>query len=247
IKKVLAYSTISQLGYMILAMGVGSWVGGLFHLITHAFFKALLFLGSGSVIHAAHHEQELTQYGGLARKIPVTAITFLIGVLAIAGTPLLAGYYSKDMILAHAAALGYLAEGQGRGGLWWAFFVLPVIVAYITAFYMMRCWMLTFWGKPRNREVYEHAHEYPVMYIPLIVLAVLSIIGGSYLGVSDLLQYTQQESNAIVRTIGGDAAGDVFASAWPVRSHDVQPPHEALAVMPATEATETTSALQAGE
>src|ERR687896_843658 len=114
IKKVLAYSTLSQLGYMILAMGIGSWVGGLFHLITHAFFKALLFLGSGSVIHAAHHEQELPQYGGLWRKIPVTALTFAIAVLAIAGTPLFSGYYSKDMILAHAGAFSHVAEHEGR-------------------------------------------------------------------------------------------------------------------------------------
>src|SRR5207237_479223 len=104
IKRVLAYSTLSQLGYMILALGLGSWVGGLFHLITHAFFKALLFLGSGSVIDAAHHEQELPQYGGLIRKIPMTGITFGIAVFAIAGTPGFAGYYSKDMILAHAAS-----------------------------------------------------------------------------------------------------------------------------------------------
>src|SRR5207245_8940114 len=104
IKKILAYSTLSQLGYMILAMGIGSWVGGLFHLITHAFFKALLFLGSGSVIHAAHHEQELPHYGGLMRKIPMTGITFAIAVFAIAGTPFLSGYYSKDLILHNAAA-----------------------------------------------------------------------------------------------------------------------------------------------
>lgn len=215
IKKVLAFSTVSQLGYMILAMGVGSWVGGLFHLITHAFFKALLFLGSGSVIHAAHHEQELPQYGGLIRKIPVTAITFLVGVLAIAGTPLLAGYYSKDLILAHAAALGYLAEGQGRGAMWWVFFVIPVIVAYITAFYMMRCWMLTFWGKPRNLHLFARAKEYPVMYIPLVVLAGLSIIGGSMLGVRELLGYAQRETTAIVQVTAGAGAAEPFSSAWP--------------------------------
>src|SRR5438067_9538275 len=118
IKRVLAYSTLSQLGYMILAMGIGSWVGGLFHLITHAFFKALLFLGSGSVIHAAHHEQELPQYGGLLRKIPVTGFTFLIAVFAIAGFGVrmwgfnvgFSGYFSKDMILQHAAAFGYLND-----------------------------------------------------------------------------------------------------------------------------------------
>src|SRR5947209_12114577 len=114
IKKVLAYSTLSQLGYMILALGIGSWVGGLFHLITHAFFKALLFLGSGSVIDAAHHEQELPQYGGLMRKIPITGATFAIAVLAISGTPFLSGYYSKDLILAHAGAFAALAHQNGR-------------------------------------------------------------------------------------------------------------------------------------
>jgi NADH-quinone oxidoreductase subunit L len=107
IKKVLAYSTLSQLGYMMLAMGIGSWVGALFHLITHAFFKALLFLGSGSVINAMHHEQRLSEYGGLIRRLPVTGVTFLIATLAIAGVGLfgigLAGYYSKDLILATPA------------------------------------------------------------------------------------------------------------------------------------------------
>ncbi|MGH7175856.1 MAG: NADH-quinone oxidoreductase subunit L, partial [Tepidisphaeraceae bacterium] len=135
IKKVLAYSTLSQLGYMILAMGIGSWIGGLFHLITHAFFKALLFLGSGSVIYAAHHEQELPQYGGLMRKIPVTAITFAIAVFAIAGTPFFSGFYSKDMILAHAGAFSSLAAEKHRSTWYWAFFVLPTIIAYVTAFY----------------------------------------------------------------------------------------------------------------
>src|SRR5262249_6255101 len=105
IKKVLAYSTVSQLGYMMLALGVGGWVAGLFHLVTHAFFKALLFLGSGSVIYGCHHEQEMTKMGGLYRKMPITALTMLIGCLAIAGTPLFSGWYSKDAILVQA--LGY--------------------------------------------------------------------------------------------------------------------------------------------
>src|SRR6185436_4295024 len=175
IKKVLAYSTLSQLGYMILALGLGSWVGGLFHLITHAFFKALLFLGSGSVIDAAHHEQELPQYGGLIRKIPVTGFTFAIAVLAIAGTPFFSGYYSKDMILMHAASFGFVASEHGHAKWYWVFFYAPTIMAYVTAFYMTRCWMLTFWGKPRNQHLYDHAHEKPIMFIPLIVLAVLSI------------------------------------------------------------------------
>lgn len=217
IKKVLAFSTLSQLGYMILAMGVGSWVGGLFHLITHAFFKALLFLGSGSVIHAAHHEQEMPQYGGLIRKIPITGITFAIAVLAIAGFGYagigFAGYYSKDMILAHAAAFGLSAEEAGKSHLYWLLFLLPVIVAYITPFYMMRCWMLTFWGKPRNQHLYDHAHEEPIMWLPLAALAVLSIIGGSLLNVKEYLNGAIKESNSYCRAVDPNFKG--FATVWP--------------------------------
>ena len=193
IKKVLAYSTVSQLGYMILAMGIGSWMGALFHLITHAFFKALLFLGSGSVIHAAHHEQELPQYGGLIRKIPVTGITFAIAVLAIAGTPFISGYYSKDTIIAQAGAFVSLATAQGRSPFYWLLFVLPVAMAYVTAFYMTRCWTLTFAGKPRNQHLYDHAHESPVMWWPLIILAGFSILGG-YIGIQLMLRNAIHET-----------------------------------------------------
>jgi NADH-quinone oxidoreductase subunit L len=221
IKKVLAYSTLSQLGYMILAMGIGSWVGGLFHLITHAFFKALLFLGSGSVIHAAHHEQEMTQYGGLMRKIPVTAVTFAVAVFAIAGAGYhgvgLSGYYSKDMIIAHAGAFGALATDGGLSKAYWLLFVLPTAIAYVTAFYMTRCWMLTFWGKPRNQHLYDHAHEAPTMYIPLIVLAILAVIaGGKWMGVRQLIENSIVEANNIVAS--KDPSGprrNVFATAWP--------------------------------
>ncbi len=221
IKKVLAFSTLSQLGYMILAMGIGSWVGGLFHLITHAFFKALLFLGSGSVIHAAHHEQEMPQYGGLARRIPITAITFGIAVLAIAGTPFLSGYYSKDLILANAGAFGALAELSDRSKYYWLLFWIPTIIAYVTAFYMTRCWMLTFWGKPRNQHLYDHAQESPILWMPLIVLAVLSIIGGSMLGVRDLLANSVQESTNYCTNLMAQNpayAGRTFVgfdTAWP--------------------------------
>jgi proton-translocating NADH-quinone oxidoreductase chain L len=209
IKKVLAYSTLSQLGYMILAMGIGSWIGGLFHLITHAFFKALLFLGSGSVIHAAHHEQELPEYGGLLKKIPVTGITFAIAVLAIAGTPFFSGYYSKDMIIAHAGAFSTLATHHaGKSGWFWAFFALPTVIAYVTAFYMMRCWTLTFWGKPRNQHLYDHAHETPIMWIPLVALALLSIIGGRFLNVREMLEATQKETKNYCQF-------DAYATAWP--------------------------------
>ena len=207
IKRVLAYSTVSQLGYMILALGIGSWVGGLFHLVTHAFFKSLLFLGAGSVIRAADHELELTEYGGLWRKIPYTAIAFGIAVLAIAGVgvtiagvPLgFAGYYSKDLILHHAGAFSALATAAGKSGAYWLLFALPMAIACVTAFYMTRCWMLTFAGKPRNPELYQHAKEAPVMYIPLVVLAALSVIGGSALGVRPMLESAIKESNNYFR------------------------------------------------
>lgn len=171
IKKVLAYSTVSQLGYMMLALGIGGWVAGLFHLVTHAFFKALLFLGSGSVIHGCHHEQEMTKMGGLFPKMKITALTMLVGVLAIAGIPLFSGWYSKDAILAQA--IGFVCVHPEHMLL----FVLPLLTAGITTFYMFRMWLMTFTGKPRDHHVYEHAHESPAaMTVPLIVLAVFSVI-----------------------------------------------------------------------
>ncbi len=210
IKKVLAYSTVSQLGYMMLAMGLGSWMGGLFHLLTHAFFKALLFLGSGSVIHAAHHEQELPQYGGLWKKIPWTAGTFLVGVLAIAGLgygPIgMSGFFSKDTILLHAAAFAEKQMHLTHSGVYWIFFIVPTAVAYITAFYMMRCWTLTFAGKPRNHHLHEHAHENPVLWIPLIVLAVLSV-GGGYIGLQTMLRNSIQEQTQYCKRGGNEFNG----------------------------------------
>jgi NADH-quinone oxidoreductase subunit L len=221
IKKVLAYSTLSQLGYMILALGIGSYIGGLFHLITHAFFKALLFLGSGSVIHAAHHEQEMPQYGGLMRKIPITAITFAIAVFAIAGTPFLSGFYSKDLILAHAGAFGALAEASGRSHFYWLLWLVPTIIAYVTAFYMTRCWMLTFWGKPRNQHLYDHAHETPILWGPLVVLAVLSMIGGRWLGVKELIETSLKEGTTYCERTIKPFHG--FDTAWPGREPERQP------------------------
>ncbi len=171
IKKVLAYSTVSQLGYMMLALGVGGWVAGLFHLITHAFFKALLFLGSGSVIYGCHHEQDMRKMGGLYPKMKITALSMLMGVLAIAGVPLFTGWYSKDAILAQA--IGFVTCMHSSTAL---LFVLPLMTAGITTFYMFRMWLMTFTGKPRDQHVYEHAHESPaLMTVPLIALAVMSV------------------------------------------------------------------------
>ncbi len=152
IKKVLAYSTVSQLGYMMLALGVGGWVAGLFHLITHAFFKALLFLCSGSVIYGCHHEQDMLKMGGLFPKMRITALTMLVGVLTIAGIPLFSGWYSKDAILANA--FGFFRANPQH----FLLFLLPLITAGITSFYMFRMWFLTFTGRPRDHHVYDHAH-----------------------------------------------------------------------------------------
>lgn len=168
IKKVLAYSTVSQLGYMFLALGVGAYVGGVFHVMTHAFFKALLFLGAGSVIHAMHHEQDITKMGGLKKHLPITHITFLLGCLAIAGIFPFSGFFSKDEILAAAFA---------KNPLYWG---LAVVGAVMTAFYMFRLYALTFLGKFRGTHEQEHhLHESPkAMTIPLVVLAILSVVGG---------------------------------------------------------------------
>ncbi|MCX2485147.1 NADH-quinone oxidoreductase subunit L [Pedobacter sp. MR2016-24] len=169
IKKVLAYSTVSQLGYMFLGLGVGAYNGSFFHVSTHAFFKALLFLCAGSVIHAMHHEQDMRHMGGLRKKLPVTFITMLIGTIAISGLPPFSGFFSKDEILAHV---------YEHNKVMWA---IGVFTAFLTAFYMFRMIFLTFFGTYRGtHHAEEKIHESPKsMTIPLIVLAVLSAIGGA--------------------------------------------------------------------
>ncbi len=173
IKKVIAYSTCSQLGYMVFACGLGAYGAGIFHLATHAFFKALLFLGAGSVIHAMHHEQDMRQYGGLWCKIKLTWIAMAIGSLAIIGAPLLAGYYSKEAILGIAF---YADSSVGDFAFW-----MGALTALLTAFYSARLFFLTFHGKARNKKLYDHAHESPlVMLIPLILLSIGAIFSGYY-------------------------------------------------------------------
>jgi proton-translocating NADH-quinone oxidoreductase chain L len=284
IKKVLAYSTLSQLGYMVFGLGVGSWIGALFHLITHAFFKAMLFLGSGQVIEGCHHEQDIRKMGGLYKKMPMTCVTFLVGVLAISGFGVpglhlgLGGYFSKDEILAvawdrtnmwefdttadshgdgHAApAHGSPADDshdegdggdhaapandggghsaadvpvQGAHGLVlsasataddgehhgnvhdhdarqaimsdipalpkWMFY-LPLIIAYVTPFYMMRVFWLTFGGQPRDHHVYDHAHESKMMWVPLIVLAAGTVFASYFCFRTLLADAAPMESDA---------------------------------------------------
>jgi NADH-quinone oxidoreductase subunit L len=176
IKKVLAYSTVSQLGYMFLAVGSGAYVAAIFHMVTHAFFKALLFLGSGSVIHGMHHEQDMRRMGALRKLMPVTAITFIIGWLAIAGVPPFAGFWSKDEILLYVYA-------NNRG-----LYVVGLVTALLTAYYMTRQVIMVFYGEAKwKNNARDHGahgdfepHESPkIMLFPLVVLAVLSVIGGA--------------------------------------------------------------------
>ena len=199
IKRVLAYSTVSQLGYMMLALGVGGWSAGLFHLVTHAFFKSLLFLCSGSVIHACH-TNDMRKMGGLARVMPWTAGTMLVGCLAIigAGIPFvigLSGYYSKDAILAQA-----LSYSQANPS-WSILYYAVAGGAFLTAFYMFRLWFMTFAGTPRDHHIADHAHESPnVMVVPLVALSVLAIVAGWTLpggfGLANLLEQARPAGTA---------------------------------------------------
>ncbi len=182
IKKVLAYSTVSQLGYMFLAMGMGAFSAGIFHVMTHAFFKALLFLGAGSVIHSMHDQQDIRHYGNLKKYMPKTYVVFLIAALAISGFPGLSGFFSKDEILWYSYANGSV--------LFWA---IGVITALFTAFYMFRLVSLTFLGKERFGHDY-HPHESPaIMTVPLMVLAFLSAVGG-YIGIPEV--FSGEEGNS---------------------------------------------------
>lgn len=195
IKKVLAYSTVSQLGYMFLGLGVGAYTGAVFHVMTHAFFKALLFLGVGSVIHAMHHEQDIRKMGGLKKQLPVTHWTFLVACLAIAGIPPLSGFFSKDEILSATFSVNKI------------YWVIGVLGAVLTAFYMFRLYATTFLGKFRGTEEQErHLHESPrAMTVPLIVLAILSAVAG-FIGIPAVLGGTHQLENFLSPVFAGSVA-----------------------------------------
>src|SRR5207249_2293503 len=204
IKRVLAYSTVSQLGYMFLACGVGAFTAGIFHLMTHAFFKALLFLGAGSVIHALEGEQDLRQMGGLRSKIPRTFATILCAAVAIAGVPPFSGFFSKDAIL--------LAAHHHAPWMYW----LGVVTAGMTAFYVFRAMFMTFFGEYRGSE---HPHESgPVMLVPLVILAVLSLAGGYLFKVPEFLKpvlpAVEETENPVLMYISVAAGLAGIALAW---------------------------------
>ena len=190
IKKVLAYSTVSQLGYMFLALGVGAYTGAVFHVMTHAFFKALLFLGAGSVIHGMHHEQDIRNMGGLKKQMPITHITFLIACFAISGIIPFSGFFSKDEILAAAFANNPV------------YYVLGAIGALMTAFYMFRLYSMTFQGSFRGTHEQEHhLHESPAaMTIPLVILAIFSFAGG-LVGIPEVLMHGGHQLNEFLAPV----------------------------------------------
>lgn len=194
IKKVLAYSTVSQLGLMFVALGLGAFSSGIFHMATHAFFKALLFLGAGSVIHALQGEQDIRMMGGLKKYLPVTYATFMIGVVAISGIPPFAGFFSKDEILAHAFEHNPMVWG------------LAVLASLLTVFYMFRLFYLTFWGSERaDSHVMQHIHESPrSMAVPLIILAVLSFAGG-FINIPEVLFGSQALHNFLSPVVTAQA------------------------------------------
>ncbi len=222
IKRVLAYSTVSQLGYMFLAMGVGAFAGGIFHLYTHAFFKALLFLGSGAVIHALHGEQDLRNMGGLRKELPITYWTFLIGTLAISGVPLLSGFFSKDEILAQTFATGHT-------WLWG----LAVFTAFLTATYMFRLLYLAFFGERRTAHgTSDHGHGTPdahgahlhdappAMAIALVVLAIGSVVAG-YVGMPEVVVPGGNRFEAFLApSFAAPGGAEGAAAAEPESAHD---------------------------
>lgn len=203
IKRILAYSTVSQLGYMFVGVGVGAYASGIFHLVTHAFFKGLMFLTAGSVMHAMANELDIRKMGGLRNKLPITHATFLVGALAIAGAPFLSGFWSKDEIL-------HSAWGSSK-----IIYIIGLITAFLTAFYMFRLIFVTFYGKSRvEPEVASHLHESPaVMWIPLAILAVPSALIGLLLGVGGHDSWFHHFTEKVMGFKGGH--GEELGSAIP--------------------------------
>ena len=228
IKRVLAYSTISQLGYMILGLGAGAYSYALFHLITHAFFKCCLFQCSGSVINAAHHQQDMRYYGGLGKKLPITALCYLVCMLAIAGASIpytdlgISGYYSKDGIIAGTVNYGHAMTSLG--GMAKLFYWGPMAVAYLTVFYMARSFSLTFLGKPRDQHLYDHAHEAPwTMVLPQVCLAAMAVLAAPF-----LMPFWK---DLIVSTEPSAAVVSWVQQAAPLSHHDSHAMHTVHAVL----------------
>ncbi|HEY2585820.1 MAG TPA: proton-conducting transporter membrane subunit [Tepidisphaeraceae bacterium] len=225
IKKSLAFIAASQLGLMVLGVGVGSWTGAMFHLIAAAFAQTLLFLAAGAVIRAARGETQLSQYGGLFARMPVTAITAALAGLAVCGVGWrglgLSGYFSRGLILRHTAAFASLAVGSHRSGAYWAFFAFAIFATFIVAFATARWWMLVFAGRPRDRRLYDHAREVPTLLWPLVVFAIMTALAGNWLGIRDMLEsavYESRQAATMQNVPNQPDRGEVvhaFDAVWP--------------------------------
>jgi NADH:ubiquinone oxidoreductase subunit 5 (subunit L)/multisubunit Na+/H+ antiporter MnhA subunit len=203
IKQVLTWLSAAQMGMIVVAMGVGSWSGATFHLVAYSFFQLLLFMAAGAVIRAARGETDMERFGGLVRKMPVTAVISGIALLSACGAGAvgigLSGYYSRGLILRHAAAFAILATGADLSRAYWAFFWLPIAATGLNSFAMTRWWMLTFGGRPRDRRLYNHAREAPTLLWPMAVLAIMTILAGGWLGIGEVLDSSIVEARESVR------------------------------------------------
>jgi len=207
IAPLLGFSTLSQLGLMFMAIGIGSWAGALFQLLSHAFFKSALLLAAAAVVQTTGGQQRLAELGGLARKLPVLAVFFAIPLLAMVPAPFTAGYFSSQLIFQHSGALA-----ATRGGFFWIFFTLPALASILTALYLTRCWMLIFFGLPRNYPSYERARERTSFWFPLGALAILSLIGGTRLmDIDRFVEQSAQETENYCNTLR-DPSTPLFAS-----------------------------------
>jgi len=225
VKQVLAWVSVAQLGFAVLAFGVNSWIGATFQLFSYGFFQVLLFLSAGAVIRAARGQTGLMHYGGLSRRMPVTAAAAALGAFAAAGTGFsgigLAGYYTHGLILLHAAAFGDMARATGRSAMYAGLFVVPCIASFFIAFALARWWMLTFVGRSRDQRLYDHAREVPALLWPLIILGILVALIGRWLNVNDLFEGSILEARESVRMITDHGAvhsreaARVFSASWP--------------------------------
>lgn len=224
--RMLVWTAVSQFGFMILAMGVGSWVGGLFHMMTAAFTLALLFLAAGSVAAAANREQRISQLGGLWRKLPVTAAAFAVGVLAITGAHMLSRYlgqyHGQSIIAADTAAFAsYATHFGGRAWGYWIFFALPAGVVFLTGFYLTRCWFLVFLGEPRGAEFDKQARDLPALWGPLLALLVPTVIAGYAMNIPQLLRWCMVETQTLYTDLPPSTSPaqptrfTAFQQAWP--------------------------------
>ena len=240
LQRLIAWCSIAQIGYMILAIGADSWGGACFYLITNGFTMTLLTLAGASVLRACSGEGDLLQLGGLIRKIPVTAVTFGVGILTLAGVPFLSAYYSRGMILGDTGAFASRAIAAGASPMYWVFFVAPMIATGIVAYALARAWILTFIGRSRNRPVYNEARELSVVWTPLIFLAILAIgSGGQLMNVRGMLSWSQRETDLYGATLLGQSREkfSAFSTAWPIPESEADQAAAAAANPPLSQTT----------